>query len=78
MKYYKKRISVPMSIIILFVSITQMYNIAKWYNMTITTITTTTAGGKGGRKSSIPAISLDTLRGKRNGDPQHEMLWEKW
>ena len=36
---------------------------------------TTTFGvlvARGGLKSSIPAIKLDTLRGGRKGDPQHE------
>ena len=27
---------------------------------------------RGGLKSLIPAINLDTLRGRRKGDPQHD------
>ena len=52
-------------------------------NKTITItrlITTTTAllvprggggGGGGGREKTVPAISVDTLRGRRKGDPRH-------
>ncbi len=32
---------------------------------------------RGGRKSSIPAISHDTLRDGRKGDPQHECCGNK-
>ena len=32
---------------------------------------------RGGRKSSIPAMNLDTLRGRRKGDPQHKCCGEK-
>ena len=32
---------------------------------------------RGGLKSSIPAIKLDTLRGGRKGDPKHECCGKK-
>ena len=32
---------------------------------------------RGGRKSSIPAMNLDTLRGRRKGDPQHKCCGKK-
>ena len=31
-------------------------------------------GGEGGRKKTVPAISVDTLRGRRKGDPQHQVI----
>ena len=32
---------------------------------------------RGGRKNSIPAMNLDTLRGRRKGDPQHKCCGKK-
>ena len=39
------------------------------YNTTIITTTTESLVPRGGQKSSIPAISHDTLRDRRKGDP---------
>ena len=38
------------------------------------TITTVFLGPRGGRKRAVPAISVDTLRGGRKGDPQHRVV----
>ena len=40
----------------------------------ITTIITVFLGPRGGRKKAVPAISVDTLRGGRKGDPQHRVV----
>ena len=50
-----------------------MYKV-EWL-VTKTTITITVIlvppGGGGGRNKVVPAVSVDTFRGGRKGDPQH-------
>ena len=42
-------------------------------NIAITMITVF-LGPRGIRKRAVPAISVDTLRGGRKGDPQHKVV----
>ena len=47
-----------------------------WPGLIKTTITTKTVflGPPGGRNKTVPAISVDTPRGRRKGEPQHKVL----